>query len=275
MHRTRTSAFSLAAVLALSATASAGGKVLDGQKAPEIALTGGLNGATAATTLASLKGSVVCLKFWLPRCPICRGTLPAFQALHDEHGRSGLVCLGVVIETPEGIADYLKEKGWTFEVGCDPEHLSADKYGVQHYPADYVIGIDGIVRASNGFPREIVEEELRKFRLAEWGEVPATLKGARDAVGEGDYGEALRRAEAVVTTPEQLEDVKAYVKRLQEIAAKRQDNRFARADDLAGAGDVAGGRRLLARVLADFQGTSLEARAKDRLAAFDAKHPAR
>lgn len=265
----------VAAVAAFSVPASAGGNVLDGQRAPEVTLTAGLNGASAATTLESLRGRVVCLKFWLPRCPICRGTLPAFQALHDELSRSGVTCLSVVIENPEGIADYLKEAGWTFPVGCDPNRVSAERYGVLRYPADYVVGIDGIVRASNGFPRSVIEEELRKYRLAEWGEVPAALKGARSAVAEGDYGEALRRAESVVTTPEQVEGVKQALARLVAIATQRMDNRVARAEALAKGGDVAGARRNLERVVSDFAGTSLEARAKERLAAFNAAYPPR
>ena len=53
-----------------------GGTVLDGQAAPELALSDGLNGASAQTTFASLRGKVVCLKFWLTGCPVCRATLP-------------------------------------------------------------------------------------------------------------------------------------------------------------------------------------------------------
>ena len=132
MTRIPASFVSLAlAALALAApAASAGGNNLDGQSPPEIALTDGMNGASAATTLATLRGKVVCLKFWLPRCPICRGTLPAFQAIHDRYGRSGVVCLSVVISDVAGVQGYVHESGWTFPVGCDPNHASADRYGV-------------------------------------------------------------------------------------------------------------------------------------------------
>jgi hypothetical protein len=58
-----------------------GGTVLDGQAAPELALSDGLNGASAQTTFASLRGKVVCLKFWLtaarsaaPRSPSSSGS---------------------------------------------------------------------------------------------------------------------------------------------------------------------------------------------------------
>src|SRR5262249_50476753 len=150
-----------------------------------------VNGASASTTIASLRGKVVLLKFWLTWCPICQGTLPEYQALYDRYSRSGVVCLSVVSDTAQGVSAYLRQAGWTFPVGCDPVGYSASQYGVSHFPGDYIIGIDGIVRSSSGFPREVIEEELRKLRVAEWGTVPASLRAAQTAVEDGDYGEAL------------------------------------------------------------------------------------
>jgi peroxiredoxin len=255
------------AVAAAAVPASASGMNLDGRLAPEIRLSGGLNGATAATTLASLRGKVVCLKFWLTHCPVCRGTLPEFQRLHDRYGKSGVYCLSVVLDRPENVAPYLREAGWTFPVGCDPQGTSSNQYGVSHFPGDYIIGVDGVVRSSNHFPEAVIAQELGKFRLAEWGEVPEALRAARDAVEDGDYGEALRQAEATAKAAGTTDAVKAAVARLVEIARRRQDNRFARADAFVAAGNPAAARDVLQKVVADFRGTSLEERAKQRLAA--------
>jgi peroxiredoxin len=257
-----------AAILVPALAADASGRNLDGQQAPEIRLTAGLNGASAATTLASLRGKVVCLKFWLTNCPICRGTLPEFQSLHDQYGKSGVYCLGVVIDSPEGVSPYLQQARWTFPVGCDPNQASSSKYGVSHFPGDYVIGPDGVVRSSSGFPRQVIDEELRKARALEWGNVPPSLAAAREAVEDGDYGEALRKAEPLAAAAGAAADVKAAVARLVEIAKQRQDNRFARADAFVQAGNVAAAKQVLERVVSDFKGTSLEARAKERLAAL-------
>ena len=260
------SIFATLSLVAIAVPAAlAGGDDLTGQPAPEIRLTAGLNGATASTTLASLRGKVVCLKFWLTHCPICRGTLPKFQELNDLYGRSGVVCLGVVIDKPEGVAPYLREAGWTFEVGCDPDQASSSKYGVRHFPGDYVIGIDGVVRASNDFPRDVILEELRKYRVAELGPVPASLEPLRDAVEDNDYGEALRKGEAAAKAKEATPEVKAAVARLLEIARLREDNRLARAEVTARAGRVAEARAQIEAVAKDFRATSLEARARERL----------
>jgi peroxiredoxin len=272
----RTSLFAALALGAAALPAAAGGRDLDGRPAPEIRLVGGLNGITASTTLASLRGKVVCLKFWLTNCPICRGTMPAFQAVQDQYGRSGVVTLGIVIDKPEGVTPYVRQQGFTFGVGCDPSAVSTTGYGIQRYPADYVIGIDGVVKASNrGFPRDVIEDELRRYRLAEWGTVPDALRGARDAVADGDYGTALRLAEAAAKAPGADEAVRRAATRLAEIAGQKLENRFARADAVAQAGGVRDARAQLQKALADFAGTSLEARAKERLAAFDAKYPPR
>ena len=266
---------SLLAVASLLAAAArevrASGNDLTGQPAPEIRLTAGLNGATATTTLASLRGKVVCLKFWLTHCPICRGTLPKFQEIHDRYGKSGVYCLGVVIDKPEGVAPYLQEAGWTFPVGCDPDQASSSKYGVKHFPGDYVIGVDGVVRASDqGWPREIIEEELRKYRVLELGTVPDALRGVRDAVENNDYGAALRQGEAAAKAQGAASDVKAALTRLLEIATRRQDNRLTRAEATARAGKTDEARADLVRIVKDFRDTSLEARAKERLTALSA-----
>jgi peroxiredoxin len=256
----------LASSLLASRPADAGrGSDFTGQPAPELALTDGLNGASAATTIASLRGKIVCLKFWLTRCPVCRATLPEFQGLADRYGRSGVVCLGVVIDSAAGVGPYLREAGWTFQVGCDPAGRNAARYGVQAYPADYVIGPDGIVRASNGFRREVIEDEMRKLRVLELGPVPAGAETVRDAVEENDYGTALRRAEALARAPAASAATKAFADRVTQIAQQRQDNRFARADALRASGHVVEAKAELAKILADFKGTSLEARAKQRL----------
>lgn len=257
-------AASLLALVASPASAG-GGADLTGRAAPEITLQDGLNGAGAQTTLASLRGKVVCLKFWLTHCPICQGTLPEFQAIHDRYGRSGVVCLGVVIDNAEGVGPYLKSKGWSFPVGCDPDGRNASRYSVTRYPADYVIGVDGVVRASNGFKRDVIEEELRKMRSAELGTVPAGLEAVRDAVEDGDYGTALRQAETAAKAAGAGADVVAFAQRLAGIATVRQDNRFARVDSLVAAGKAIDARAEAERILSDFKDTSLEARAKQKL----------
>lgn len=258
----------LAAPAVLVRPADAGGNVLDGQAAPELTLAGGTNGASASTTLASLRGKVVCLKFWLTGCPICRRTLPEFQSIHDRYGRSGVVCLGVVIDSVEGVSPYLKEMGWSFAVGADPDGRNASRYGVNHYPADYVIGIDGVVRASNGFPRDVIEGELRKVRVAELGKLPAGAEGVREAVEDGDYGEALRRAEAAAKAAGASAELTEFVARFTAVATQRFENRLARVERLRADGKVVDAKGEAERILSDFRGTSLEARARERLEAL-------
>jgi peroxiredoxin len=273
--RLRTALLAALFVGAASLPASAAGKNLDGRVPPEIGLMGGLNGISASTTLASLRGKVVCLKFWLTNCPVCRGTLPAFQQVQDTYGRSGVVTLGLVIDTPEGVSPYVRQQGFTFGVGCDPSANSTKGYGIDRYPADYVIGIDGVVRASNrGWPADVIEDELRKQRVAEWGTVPDALRASRDAVADGDYGTALRLAEEAAKTSSDAA-VKTAATKLATIAGQRLENRFARAEASAKAGAVREARMQLQKALTDFTGTSLETKAKERLAAFDAQYPAK
>jgi peroxiredoxin len=272
MRRTLLAVLAATAALATSASpAGAWGRNLDGQVAPEIRLVDGLNGASASTTLASLRGKVVCLKFWLTHCPICRGTLPEFQELYNQYGRSGVVCLSVVYDSPQGVAPYLREAGWTFPVGCDNTGFSSGQYGVQHFPGDYVIGVDGVVRSSAGFPREVIATELRKQRVLEWGTVPPALRAAQDAVEDGDYGEALRIGEPMAAAKDAAADVKSAVSRLVAIARTRLENRLQRVDAYARVNRIAEARQMLAKIAADFRDTSLASLVADRQRALPAK----
>jgi hypothetical protein len=59
-----------AILVAIPSSASAGpGSPYAANPAPEIVLADGINGVTAQTTLASLRGRPVLIALWIPICP--------------------------------------------------------------------------------------------------------------------------------------------------------------------------------------------------------------
>ena len=266
--------FALFVGLSVPRAADAGGNDLTGRPAPEIRLTDGLNGATAATTLASLRGKVVCLKFWLTHCPVCRGTLPEFQSIHETYGPNGsgggrgVVCLGVVIDTAGGVGPYLREAGWTFPVGCDPDQGSSSRYGVRGFPGDYLIGFDGVVAASNGFPRYLVEREIERARpsvdepkknVEELGDVPAVLSAAKDAAAKNDYGAVLRLVEAHRDATKEPANVVAAAERIRELCKARWSRRVEKIRARWDGGDQRGAYADAVRFSDDFKDTTFHA----------------
>jgi hypothetical protein len=98
--------------------------------------------------------------------------------------------------------------------------------------------------------------------------VPDALAPVRDLVEANDYGSALRKAEELAKAEGASAEVKAAVGRLAAIARQRQDNRFLRVDSLTRERGRAAGLAEAQRILDDFKGTSLEARAQERVNAL-------
>jgi peroxiredoxin len=218
-------ALALALVVPLGATAArpacAEGANLNGRVAPDIRLAAGTNGVTAGTTMSSLKGKVVLLEFWLRDCPICRRTLPEVQDLHARWSGLGLVALTVLHQFgPEDpvLQRYMSDSGFTFPVGTDRDGSLAAQYGVRSRPVQYVVGVDGRVKASNGAPAEVLQRELGMYRLARLGKVPDALKPVRENVWQYRLGQALREATAAAAAAGAGEEVKGVEARVRALA---------------------------------------------------------
>jgi peroxiredoxin len=78
-------------------------------------------------TLASLRGSVVLVRWWTAGCPFCSATAPALRTFHQTYGPRGLQVIGMYHhkeETPFDPAVYeqtAKKYGFTFPVAFDPD----------------------------------------------------------------------------------------------------------------------------------------------------------
>ena len=100
-------------------------------------------------SLDSFKGKTVVLNFWATWCPPCRGEMPEFDELHKEFQKSGeAVLLAVNLtdgrrETPERVAEFLKETGYTMTVLLDEKQEAASFFGVRYIPTTFVLDKDG------------------------------------------------------------------------------------------------------------------------------------
>lgn len=78
-------------------------------------------------SLASLRGSVVLVRWWTAGCPFCSTTAPALHALDHDYGPRGLRVIGMYHHkgaAPFDPAVYertAKEYGFTFPVAFDPD----------------------------------------------------------------------------------------------------------------------------------------------------------
>ncbi|OUO94077.1 TlpA disulfide reductase family protein [Cloacibacillus sp. An23] len=100
-------------------------------------------------SLDGFKGKPVVLNFWATWCPPCRGEMPEFDELDKELKKSGeAVLLAVNLtdgkrETPERVAEFLKETGYGMTVLLDEKQEAASFFGVRYIPTTFILDKDG------------------------------------------------------------------------------------------------------------------------------------
>lgn len=277
MTRVRIGCLLLAALLLIGAggrTAAAEGANLDGLMAPEMTFPAGLNGVAAGTTLSSMRGRVVWVKFWLRDCPHCRKTLPAAQEMHELYGGSGLVVLTVVHQHgPDQVQPFLKQQGYTFPVASDPTGALAQLYQVGRRPADYVVDHKGRVRVSNSAAEDVILTLLAEQRVAELGRVPAGMEGVKQSVQAWDYGAALRQASAAAGAADASVEVRDLAARVEALAARRLPADIERARVLWRRNRLDEAAKLFQRLAAGYEGSKHADVAAAALSEFQAAQP--
>lgn len=56
------------------------------------------------------------VNFWATWCPPCRKEIPGLIALQQRHAAQGLVVIGIAIDEPAAVADYVGSAGITYPV---------------------------------------------------------------------------------------------------------------------------------------------------------------
>lgn len=145
-----------------------------GQKAPEFTLR---DAAGNQYSLAEeLKKGPVVAAFFKISCPVCQFTFPFLERLHKAYGDSTATFLAVSQDDALDTREFCVEYGVTFPALLDDESYTASNlYGLTNVPSVFLIGADGIVKASSiGFDKANLEK-ISAALAAATRRAPATL----------------------------------------------------------------------------------------------------
>jgi peroxiredoxin len=255
-----------AALFAAAGPTHADGAILDGRTAPDLRFDTVVQGLSPGLHLSSLRGRVVLLRFWMRDCPNCLTTNPRVQRLHERWGDRGLVVLTVLHEFGPGdrpTESYLRANGFTFAVATDRTGELARRFGVVERPTDYVIGVDGRIKASNGAPDDVLQYELGLYRLARLGPVPEALADVRNRVWRLELADALKAVDAAARATPASAEVRAAADAVLALSREEVEALIRLADLLERTGRRAEAQAIHDRQAGLFAGTALEARTRE------------
>ena len=122
--------------------------------------------------LESLKGKVVVLTFWSTRCEICKSEIPKLNALVKNYKGKDVVFLGLTMDNPSKIENFLKSKPFNFNIipnsfGVLLKYADKDRAGNINmgFPAHFLLNQDGeIVLKTNGFDKaELLNSQINRL----------------------------------------------------------------------------------------------------------------
>jgi len=90
------------------------------------------------------KGNVIVLNFWATWCPPCRKETPLFVSLQEKYGQRGLQFIGVAIDDPDKVADFIDTYGVNYPmlVGAENAIDIAKQYGNRFGSLPYTVVIN-------------------------------------------------------------------------------------------------------------------------------------
>ncbi len=139
-----------------------------GDMAPEIKIKQWLNGSAQSITEGKGK-KIFVVEFWATWCGPCKASIPHLSDIYNKKKDKNVEIIGISKESLETVEEFVKEAGFTYNVGIDEDSYTTKLYmdGVPGIPHAFIIGKEGKI-LWKGHPMD-------------------GLEGALDAIIKGEY----------------------------------------------------------------------------------------
>jgi thiol-disulfide isomerase/thioredoxin len=109
------------------------------------------------------RGKILVVNFWASWCPPCRKEMPLFVRLQEELGPSGVLFVGVAIDDPRAVRDFIDTHGIEFPIllGQEKGIELARRLGNRMEALPYTVVADRNGRLVLRQAGELTEESLR------------------------------------------------------------------------------------------------------------------
>jgi len=98
-------------------------------------------------TSERLKGKVVLVNFWATWCPYCRKEKPVIDDFWQDTRSQGFEVVSISIDdSPEKIAAWMRDKGYTFMAAPTNASVAAAFGHVASVPTSFIVDTDGHIR---------------------------------------------------------------------------------------------------------------------------------
>ena len=134
----------------------------------------GKTAAGEAVSFADYEGKVLVIDFWGTWCSPCVDKLPKLQKIREAFEPHGFEIVGIALDEPESLGEYLKEYPLPWKNVSDDGSLK-EQFGVKGYPTLFVINKDKQHVASNLEMNELIDEIAKQLGLQ-----PEDYSGLKD-----------------------------------------------------------------------------------------------
>lgn len=118
----------------------------------------------SAASAETYRNKIIVLNFWATWCPPCREEMPELSALHSQYQHQNLTVLGIAIDEPAAVAEYLQQSPVTYPVLLTENESFelASQLGNNQAVLPYTIIIDENGNVIETFMGKINKEKLEK-----------------------------------------------------------------------------------------------------------------